>query len=71
MKTSQRKSITFFEEDTSFTIFRPFSSEYRHEVFVVTETAYGEIHGELKRIVDIRNSFNMTDEEFDEILNKL
>lgn len=71
MKTTQRKSITFFEEDTSFTIFKPFSSEYQHEVFVVTENAYGEIHGELKRIVDIKYSFSMTDEEFDEILSKL
>jgi hypothetical protein len=71
MVDSTRKAVVLNFEDTAFTILKPISQEYQYDVFVITENAYGEIHGELKRISDAMLMFNMSEEQFDKILNQL
>ena len=68
---TNRKAITIFNEDSSITLLKPFSGEYHNMVFVITEDAYGEISGELKRIVDLKISHSLTNDEYDEIISQL
>jgi hypothetical protein len=66
-----RKAITIFDEDTALTLLRPYSDEYRNQLFVIHEDAYGEAVGMLTPIDELKTRLNITDEEFDEILNQL
>ena len=66
-----RKAITIFNEDSAMTLVKPFSGEYDKELFVIHEDAYGEIIGILKPISEIRENFNGTNEEFNELINQL
>ena len=66
-----RKAITIFDDDTAMTLVKPFSGEYRGQLFVIHEDAYGEAVGIMTPIDDIRKNFSGSDEEFDEILELL
>jgi len=63
--------MTIFDEDTAMTLVKPFSDEYRGQLFVIYEDAYGEAIGILTPIDEVRCKFEGTDEEFQEILNQL
>jgi len=72
IKQTERKTVTFFDDDTAITLVKPFSQEYQNMVFVITEDAYGEIVGELKRIVDLKVLYPyLSNDEYSEILNLL
>lgn len=71
MNKATRKAITIFEDDTAITLVKPFSDEYRGFLFVIYEDAYGEIVGELKSINEIRERFEKTEENIDEIISQL
>ena len=71
MTKTNRKAITIFDEDTAMTLVRPFSDEYRGQLFVIHEDAYGEAVGIMTPIEQIRKNFSGTTEEFEEILKQL
>jgi len=66
-----RKAITIFDEDTAMTLVKPISGQYRNQLFVIHEDAYGEAIGALTPIDEVRKKFGGSDEEFQEILNQL
>ena len=66
-----RKAITVSEEDWAITLLKPFSGEYRDQLFVINEDAYGEARMTIERIDDLRIKLNLSNEEFDEILSQL
>jgi len=66
-----RKAVVVFDEFSSMTLFKPFSDEYRNQLFVVHEDAYGEAILEIKSIADMKIRLNVSDEEFNEILKDL
>jgi hypothetical protein len=66
-----RKAITIYDEDSSMTLFKPFSEEYKNQLLVIYEDAYGEAVLEIKSIKDIQKNFGGSDEEFNEILTQL
>jgi len=66
-----RKAVTVFDEFSAMTLFKPLSDEYRNQLFVVHEDAYGEAVLEIKSIDDLRRTFIGSDEEFNEILKDL
>jgi len=71
MTNTHRKAITIFDEDTAMTLVKPFSAEYRNQLFVIHEDAYGEAIGILTPVEELRRNFGGSDEEFQEILNQL
>lgn len=66
-----RPAITIFDEDTALTLVKPYSDEYRNQLFVIHEDAYGEAVGIMTPIEDLRSKLNITNEEFNEMLLKL
>jgi len=66
-----RKAITISNDDTALTLVKPFSDEHRDDLFVIYEDAYGEAYGILTPISIVREKFTGTDEEFNEILERL
>jgi hypothetical protein len=68
---TQRKSSTIFDEDSALTLFKPFSGEHKGKLIVIHEDAYGEFYGMLTPIKEIKRKFSLSEEEFDEIVNKL
>lgn len=69
MKT--RKAISLFDEDSSFTLLKPYSDEYRDSLFVISEDAHGEFSGILTPIVELKNKLNITDEELNKLIANL
>jgi DNA-binding transcriptional regulator YiaG len=53
------------------TLLKPFSGEYRNHLFVVHEDAHGEARMTIERIDDLRKKTGVSDEEFNEMLEKL
>lgn len=66
-----RKAKTVFDEDTAMTLLKPYSGEYKNQLFVIYEDAYGEVTGILTPVEDIKLRLDLTDAEFEEILNEL
>jgi len=66
-----RKAVSVFDEFDATTYLKPFSEEYLNFLIAVHEDAYGELTMKLTLITDIKKNFSGTDEEFNEILNKL
>lgn len=66
-----RKAITLFDEDSAITLIKPYSDAYKDKVFVISEDAFGEIIGILTPINDIKFKYNLSDEEFNIIINSL
>lgn len=67
-----RKNVVIHEEDFSaITIMRPFSDGYRDYLIVVHEDAYGEVMCKITSHNDLKIRLSLSDEEFDEMVNKL
>jgi hypothetical protein len=66
-----RKAITISEDDWAITLLKPFSGQYQNHLFVLNEDAYGEAIITVEQIDDLRFKLNLSDEEFQEILNSL
>ena len=67
-----RKNVVIHEEDFSaITIMRPFSDEYLNYLIVVHEDAYGEMRSDLVPKDGLKKRLNLSDEEFEEMVNKL
>jgi hypothetical protein len=66
-----RKAIVISEDDSAMTLLKPFSGEYRNHLFVVHEDAHGEARMTIERIDDLRRKTGVSDEEFNEMLEKL
>jgi len=66
-----RPAIVIYDEDIALTLLKPFSEEYKNQLIVINEDAYGEVSTVMTPIKDLRNRLNITEEEFDEILFKL
>lgn len=69
--STKRTAVTIFDEDTAMTLVKPYSDEYRGQLFVIYEDAYGEVIGIITPISEIRTRLNISDEEFQEIINQL
>jgi DNA-binding transcriptional regulator YiaG len=68
---TSRKAIVISEDDSAMTLLKPFSGEYRNHLFVVHEDAHGEARMTIERIDDLRKKTGVSDEEFNEMLEKL
>jgi DNA-binding transcriptional regulator YiaG len=68
---TSRKAIVISEDDSAMTLLKPFSGEYRNHLFVVHEDAHGEARMTIERIDDLRRKTGVSDEEFNEMLEKL
>lgn len=66
-----RPAVTIFDEDTALTILKPFSGEYKNQLIVIHEDAYGEMVAVMEKTSDLKSKLNINDEEFNEILDKL
>lgn len=69
-----RAAITIVDkvyEDSAITLLKPYSGEYRDQLFVIYEDAYGELTGKLELKTDIQKKLNFSDEEFNIILDQL
>ena len=66
-----RPAITIFDEDSALTLLKPYSDEYRDQLFVIHEDAYGEMTGILEYKSELKRKLNITNEEFEELLLKL
>jgi len=71
MNSTVRKTITFFENDMSITFIKPFSEEHQNMFYAITENAYGNIEGNLMKISDIKTTFKLEQEDYDELLHQL
>lgn len=69
--STTRAAITISDEDYAFTLLKPYSGAYDDMLIVVYEDAYGEMTGKLQSKFAIQKELNLTDEEFDKILQKL
>jgi len=70
--STTRLAVTISIEDfTSITFLKPYSDEYRDQLIVIREDAFGEFSGILERKVDIQKRLLLNDEDFQEILRKL
>jgi hypothetical protein len=67
-----RKAVVIHEEDFSaLTILKPFSEEYLNYLIVISEDAHGEFSGKLMTKTDLKSRLNLSEEEFEEMQNKL
>ncbi len=70
MKTSMRNAVTIHtnDGDEASTFLKPFSDEYDSSLFVVSESAYGDISGYLTNYKDIIVGFHLSVDEFKQLL---
>jgi hypothetical protein len=66
-----RKAVIIYEEDSAMTLLKPTSGEFLNQLFVIYENAYGEAFMKIELIEDVRIRLNITNEEFNEILNEI
>lgn len=66
-----RNAATIFDEDTAITIMKPFSNAYKGKIMVIYEDQYGEIVTNFEDIEEFRLRYDVDDEEFNELLNKI
>jgi hypothetical protein len=66
-----RPAVTIFDEDTAITILKPYSGEYKNQLIMIYEDAYGEMVSIMEKTSDLKAKLNITDIEFNEILEKL
>ena len=69
--STTRPAITIFDEDTALTLLEPFSQEHQNMIIVVYEDAYGELVAMLESKNDLKTRLNLSDEEFNDILDRL
>lgn len=69
--STTRKAIIVSEEDWVITLLKPFSGEYRDQLFVIHEDAYGEARMTIERIDDLKIKYNVSEKEFNKILSQL
>jgi hypothetical protein len=68
MKQHKRNSTTIYIEDMAYTFMKPLSEEHAHELIVLYEDAYGDMHCRYADIPSLKGRFNLIDEEIQEIL---
>lgn len=69
--STTRKAILVYDESDATTYLKPFSEEHSNFLIAINEDAYGEFTGLLKPIEEIRENFNGSEEEFNEMLKQL
>lgn len=67
----KRPAITVFDDNTVITIIKPYSKSYRDKVFVIYEDVFAEMVGELIPINDLKMKLNLSDVEFNELIDNL
>ena len=68
----ERKTVVIHEEDFSaLTLMKPFSDGYREFLIVVHEDAYGEMTAKITHKADLKKRLNLSDEEFNEMVDNL
>jgi len=68
---SPRQAVTVFEEFDAVTYLKPCSEEYLNYLIVIFEDAYGEMRMELIPIDKLKKTYLGSEEEFQELLNRL
>lgn len=66
-----RKAVIIYDEQSAMTLLKPLSAEYKDQLIVLHEDAYGTLHSKVQPISEIRRFFNGDAEEFEEILREL
>ena len=66
-----RKAITISEDDWAITLLKPFSGQYQNHLFIINEDAYGDAIMTIEQIDDLQFKLNLSDVEFQGILNSL
>lgn len=64
-----RKTLTIFDEDSVLTLLRPYTCN--DKIIVINEDMYGEIISTLETRRDLSMRLNLSEDEFQEIINQL